>query len=159
MLTNRMICRVGTRLPAVPQLGAVGGQADTKTCDCGSEAPNTLPPWKSCRARPSQKLSKFSAAAKIVGVLRGSTLRMSCPEPTGLSGSRKANPGIGSTFKTGVLLRRSGSTDRTPPMAEGGPKDVWGPIGGMSRNWPKCTPIDEATSLATLAPLELFLSG
>ena len=46
-----------------------------KTWNCGSVGPNTLPPLASCRALPSQKLSKLNATPNIVGVLRGSTRR------------------------------------------------------------------------------------
>src|SRR5512139_177036 len=49
-LVKRMTCRVGTRVPP----------SDTKTWVWGSAAPKTLPPLKSWRARPSQKLSKLN---------------------------------------------------------------------------------------------------
>ena len=49
-----------------------------KMCGVGSDGPNTLPPLKLKRARPSQKLSKLNAAPCNVGVLRGSTLRKPC---------------------------------------------------------------------------------
>src|SRR5919197_5013927 len=62
---------------------------------------------------------------------------------------------MGSMFEARLLLRRSGSTDRTPPTREGGPNEL-GPMDGMSRKRPKWTPIDEATSLTTLTPNALF---
>src|SRR5438105_3604163 len=59
-------------------------------------------------------------------------------------------------LSAGLGLRRSGNTDRTLPTADGGANV---PIAGMSKNLPKWTPIEEATSFATFAPFRLFLLG
>ena len=98
----------------------------------GSDGPNTLPPLKLKRARPSQKLSKLNAAPWKVGVLRGSTRRT--PSLTG-TGSATTVP-------------MSGASARTPFTAA---RKFARPIGGMSTNClNRLTPIEDITSLESL---------
>src|ERR1051326_6803054 len=104
--------------------------------------PKTLPPLKSWRARPSQKLSKLLAVPKKVGVLRGSTRRSPW------------KPGIGSSA---LAVRRSGVTGWTVVGLAGtwtkAPLAVPPPGVGISVNGLKTTPIEEATSFVSLSTL------
>src|SRR5512138_258210 len=141
MLVNRMIWRVAARLEA--------GDA-TQTWLWGSEAPNTLPPLKSWRARPSQKLSKWKPAPCIVGVFRGSTLRnwLRTPGSSGFVPAAPANAAIGSLMaarhavgftalaQSAAVSRRSGATALTPLASA-----TNDPTGAMSLKMPQWTPI------------------
>src|SRR5919202_5943610 len=145
-LAKRMTCLVPTSWPKPPP--PVGGIWVMKTWLCGSPIPNTLPPLKSWRARPSQKLSKLLAVPKNVGVLRGSTRLMVAT--VWVAGS--LNPGTGSVAAvrmSGVrgwtLVGLAGTWTKEPLLV---PPGV-----GMSVNGLKTTPIEDATSSTSLRTL------
>ena len=124
----------------LPPLGP-GLPGSIKICRVGSEGPNTLPPLKLKRARPSQKLSKLNAAPWKVGVWRGSTLRKPWFAVTGSSSS----------------VPMSGFSAATP-FAAG--MNAPAPGTGMSTNALNLlTPMDDRTSLESLVVTDPVQAG
>src|SRR5262249_26629793 len=100
---------------------AFGPAGDFTTIALGSRAPKGFTPLNSNLARPSQKLRRLKTALMVVGVLRGSTFLTRTPF----------------TLNTAPL-----------PVSKAVPESLGMP---MALNWALNTPMEDATSLVSLA--------